>query len=701
MFQGVEHLPVGTYAEDGGVSVLDANDPVPAGAQLVSPSGDDANPGTLAAPWKALDHAFGAAPAGGTIVLCGGTDRETASWGGKALVLQPYPHETVWLSGSVPVTGWSVAGSRWQVPWMHAFPPAAAAAAVDPAHPEATYPDMVFIDGVAQRQVASAAQLAPGAFFVDGPNHLLELGSDPTGHAVEATVLRLGISVQGGADGTVIRHLGLMHDATSYGPTYAAALRVGANHVTVEGCTLAWNGYRGLEILGTENQVRDSTMAFNGESGASGYLADRLVFERNALAFNNVEHFARLLRAKCGPGIDDTLKSAWGRLPATGLFNATAYVSDARGVGACRRAGGHDNLVADGIGDGALERPGQRRQVAPNLRGGIEDGHVARRPGPGGGAANDVHPLTARKGGSGDLGPSKRNRRSVRPGGAWSLEHRERGLVPVGLVPPMASGDNEQLTSESGGPEVISRIGQRRARLPAGGDVVEAKRSVLCRVGLTICSQAADGVQHAADRDEAQRSARRGQRRQGFIAICRRQVAERVGDRGGRPVAEPADQRHAAIHARQSYVGLRAGQVAKLRPRVRCRIVKIDATGNGQRAAGEAAHHQKLVVHFNSHRLEARHGTRRRQSPPKARVEVRPCVDRGRPRVTDADVGGRCTRSQQDQEQHCRAPVKPRQAEVDHAVVNSTRARAPRAQSSEVCLVLREWFKATWRSAPG
>lgn len=75
----------------------------------VATTGDDANAGTLASPWKTLNHAMGAVPAGATIYARGGTYSEsvTASKSGVAgtpITLTSYPSELAIIDGtSVPV----------------------------------------------------------------------------------------------------------------------------------------------------------------------------------------------------------------------------------------------------------------------------------------------------------------------------------------------------------------------------------------------------------------------------------------------------------------------------------------------------------------------------------------------------------------------------------------------------------------------
>ncbi|MBA2625967.1 MAG: DUF1565 domain-containing protein, partial [Acidimicrobiia bacterium] len=80
--------------------------PVPPGARYVAPNGNDAAAGTEAAPWRTLAHAVSAAPGGSTIVMRGGTYRESVEVPAtRSLTIQPAAGEEVWLSGSDPISG--------------------------------------------------------------------------------------------------------------------------------------------------------------------------------------------------------------------------------------------------------------------------------------------------------------------------------------------------------------------------------------------------------------------------------------------------------------------------------------------------------------------------------------------------------------------------------------------------------------------
>ena len=252
-----------TYSSDGSVDIRDTNYPIPTGAYFVATTGSDSAAGGATTPWKTIGHAIAAAPGGSTIVIRGGTYREGSLTIGKNLTFQPYPHEKVWLKGSLVVSNWVADGTAWRSDgWNYQFAMDADPNQIDPAYPMAGYSDMVFVSGRALWQVGSRTQVVAGTFYVDYANHQLYIGDDPAGKTVEAAARALGINCQGsGASGSKILGLGFMHYATGNTWTTAAPIRTnGAANVVIENNTSAWNAVGGIAIFdSTSNVIRGNT----------------------------------------------------------------------------------------------------------------------------------------------------------------------------------------------------------------------------------------------------------------------------------------------------------------------------------------------------------------------------------------------------------------------------------------------------------
>ena len=105
----------GPATNRGSAPVGSANYPVPAGAIFVSPTGNNTNAGTEAAPLRTVMAAVTKIPSNGarTIVLRGGVYHESVKVeSNRSATIQNYPGEAVWFDGSVPVTNWSAIGQH-------------------------------------------------------------------------------------------------------------------------------------------------------------------------------------------------------------------------------------------------------------------------------------------------------------------------------------------------------------------------------------------------------------------------------------------------------------------------------------------------------------------------------------------------------------------------------------------------------------
>lgn len=267
------------------------NYPIPStNVYYVSPDGKDTNTGSLTSPWS-VAKALKSASSGATIVFRGGTYRDINANIPKKLTLQAYPHEKPWLKGSVEVQGWVKDGTIWRKDgWSYSFPSIEISENIDPKYPLAGYRDMVYINGVSLKQVASKAEVVAGTFYVDAANKQLYIGDNPAAKMVEATALTQAFnmwkSTWSDPSHSVVRGLGFAHYADK-------AISVGAPHVTLENNTFAWNGIQGAGIFATDGIVRGNTFSYNGRKGLGGREAHRILVQGNTITSNNVERFAK------------------------------------------------------------------------------------------------------------------------------------------------------------------------------------------------------------------------------------------------------------------------------------------------------------------------------------------------------------------------------------------------------------------------
>lgn len=273
----------------------------PRDALYVSPQGEDDAAGTANDPLATIGVAIDRARSGATIVLRAGTYHESLVIpAGKRLTIQPYPDEAVWLDGSERVRGWKRSGkafvrSRWTIEfdasptydWGAPDGTRDGWAFLDPDHPMAAHPDQVWIDGTAQRQVGSAAEVRPGTFFVDDQTDRLYLGSDPSQKVVRASTLTKAISIRGA--GSTVRGIGVRRFAPSV--PHMAAVTAESQDIALSNLVITDNSTTGLHVSGSNVSVFRVTVARNGMLGASATYADHLRIRRLLAAANNTEHF--------------------------------------------------------------------------------------------------------------------------------------------------------------------------------------------------------------------------------------------------------------------------------------------------------------------------------------------------------------------------------------------------------------------------
>ncbi len=286
-----------------GAVVGNAKYPVPAGAIIVSPTGNDAAAGTSAAPLRTLNRAVAKAAAGATIVMRAGSYHESVVIE-KQLTIQAWPKEGVWLDGSSPVVGWAALGGDWvKSGWTVEFDasptytrgaPDGTTAGwrfVNADHPMAAHPDQIWIDGVAQRQVGSRTEVVPGTFFHDEAANQLWLGSDPNGKQVRASDLVAALNVR--ARSVILRGFGVRRYAPSVPDMGAVTLErsgiLAENLVIFDSATTGL--HVGAQTTAANVQLRNIWIARSGMLGLSASFADNLLVDKVIAESNNTEHF--------------------------------------------------------------------------------------------------------------------------------------------------------------------------------------------------------------------------------------------------------------------------------------------------------------------------------------------------------------------------------------------------------------------------
>lgn len=340
--------------DETGSTIPTTNYPIPAGAIYMATDGNDSNDGkSTTTAVRTLNVAIAKSAAGGTIVIRGGVYRDWYTAGGatgpaivtKSLTFQAYPNESPWFDGSDIVnTGWTGDGQghwyhSWETPsfcagtyYSYTTPPYTPQrksdgttdtsvkqtkcmyedAANDPNFPMAGDPQQVFINNIAQQEVASVAQVKAGTFYYDWYARRMYVGTDPSGKQVELSA-RPSLMSLGGADTNqfTVRGIGFRRYATNGSEgTLTGGVIYASNKTILEKTVFAENATNAVAFGNPRNGtvLRSSVVAFNGGTGmsangaaSSGSNRNDFVIEGNIFNSNNREHGGTNCNRACGP----------------------------------------------------------------------------------------------------------------------------------------------------------------------------------------------------------------------------------------------------------------------------------------------------------------------------------------------------------------------------------------------------------------
>ena len=327
---GVSYLAFSSAEDPSSVAVniIKTQYDYPANAIFVSPGGvDSGTRGTKDAPLRTLTYAVRSkAVAGDTIVMRAGTYREAVGTISKALTIQAYPNEEVWLDGSDEVTGWVAEGSLWRKDgWVAANamcpknspqpnvanPDASenyscytaggegSQVLVTSENPASFLPDMFFVNGVQLKQVMARAEVKAGTFYVNRDTNQVFIGDNPSGKLVEGSTRQQAIQYyQSAVAGSKLRGIGVRRFASKIVFTSKPGeieVSNGAKGIEFDNMVFTQSAGSGLFLTGSSSDkstglvVKNSLFATNGTSGLSGNYTDGTNIENNIFYNNNTE----------------------------------------------------------------------------------------------------------------------------------------------------------------------------------------------------------------------------------------------------------------------------------------------------------------------------------------------------------------------------------------------------------------------------
>lgn len=292
----------------GSALVIPGNYDPPLNAIYVSSdtTAKDTNTGTITAPYATLAKAISATPAGGTIVLRGGTYREGNLSIAKALTLQSYKGEQVWLDGAITQsTGWVADGPAWRLdnsPSSGLCKPSAQACVenavqVDAAYPMSSSPQMVYRNSTSLKEVQFGTTLTTGTFSYNQASNQLYVADNPSGQTIEITTKRKALNIS--ASGVNLKGIGFRHFGSIESPqkvddySFAMVQISGVTSSLVENCVFYQSASRGLFVGSSSNVViRGNTFQENGMNGVDINKTSGITFEQNKVLQNNAENFS-------------------------------------------------------------------------------------------------------------------------------------------------------------------------------------------------------------------------------------------------------------------------------------------------------------------------------------------------------------------------------------------------------------------------
>jgi hypothetical protein len=253
---------------------------IPSSGQVLyaSPSGSNSNPGTEASPKLTLAGAISAVSASfgaATIVLRAGTYHESLTVS-KAVTIQAYPNEAVWLDGSSVYPTWAGSGP-WTAPLGPDWNP------VDSTRyaysdPTAVLPEQAWVDGVMLKQLADGATPGVGQFSVNRSAQTITIGTNPAGAEVRVTDLNhaLVFTVPCGLYGVGVRRYSPLVVEGISAMLYFGGTSQGS---VIENCVLQESGMTGIA---TARQIvlRNVTVQDCNQSGIQATTADDLIIDR-------------------------------------------------------------------------------------------------------------------------------------------------------------------------------------------------------------------------------------------------------------------------------------------------------------------------------------------------------------------------------------------------------------------------------------
>ena len=270
-------------------------------AQRNSQAGDQGD-GSRERPWKSIGAAVGKVAAGDKVLIRDGIYREqvvikVSGTEQAPIIFEAAPGANVVLTGADVLKGWQKSdGGRpiYHVPWNHRF----ISWNKSMTHPDDEYHrligrcEQVMIDGYMLRQVLEFGQLAPGTFFADLSNGVLDVwdsGSrDLSNVFVEASTREVIAQIEGDYVQLQGLHFRFAANMAQHG-----AVVLAGKHDEMDDCTFEDMNSSGATFSAEHQVVRRCVFRDNGQLGFGANGAHDLLFTDCLVENNNTKGFDR------------------------------------------------------------------------------------------------------------------------------------------------------------------------------------------------------------------------------------------------------------------------------------------------------------------------------------------------------------------------------------------------------------------------
>ena len=239
-----------------------------------------------------LQAAFDAQPTGTTFCLAAGVYRMTKAATPKSGTTIIGAPGTV-LNGAAVRTSFGRSGAYWTITGQTQEFSVLANACEPATYTGCRYPDGVFVDNRALRQVTALSELSAGEFYFDHGADTIYLADDPAGRTVEVSVSPAAIIGYGGAtgqQGVTVRNLIIEKFAMDLPSGQVAPIKAGWNW-TIENNEVRLNASAGVAV-NNGTVLRNNLLHDNGQYGFSGGPLSTLLVEGNDVGFNNTSSFS-------------------------------------------------------------------------------------------------------------------------------------------------------------------------------------------------------------------------------------------------------------------------------------------------------------------------------------------------------------------------------------------------------------------------